>query len=320
MADSFSVDAFCSSAREFALSALEAHHAGNRRRVPIDAGTALEHLAKACLARRSPALLAELKGEAGVTSLIGLLRIEGVGSVPVIRTIGLSEALSRLSRFVKPKASREDLQTLADVRNGVIHAAEDAELDERILTAFVLHADTLLADLDFDRGNFWGGQLGVVDALLKDASDKVAHRVAVRRAAAEATVQRRYAAEGEAVITAVRSLSRSQPLADKQQFCVCPVCDCYGIATGWHNIKWQADEWDGDTGEVTNVYGEVWFNPETFRCRFCDFRLDSEVEVVQAGIPAWELQDADPRDYMPPDDDDDAGYERWREDYWHAGR
>jgi hypothetical protein len=46
MADSFSPDAFYASAREFARSALEAHHAGNHRRVPLDAGTALEHAAK----------------------------------------------------------------------------------------------------------------------------------------------------------------------------------------------------------------------------------------------------------------------------------
>ena len=51
MADPFSSDAFYGGARDFALSALEAHQAGKNRRVPLDAGTALEHLAKACLTR-----------------------------------------------------------------------------------------------------------------------------------------------------------------------------------------------------------------------------------------------------------------------------
>jgi hypothetical protein len=240
MADPFSVEAFSSGARDLALSALEAHHAGNRRRVPIDAGTAPEHLAKACLARQSPALLAELKGEAGVTSLIGLLRIDGAGTAPVIRTIGLSEALSRLARFVKPKAYREDLQTLADVRNGVVHAAEDADVEERILTALVQHTDTLLADLQCDRRDFWNGQLAVVDALLKDAIDKVAHRVAVRLAAAEAKAESRYAAEGEAVIKAIRAFSSSQPRTGNQQFLPCPACDYHGTSTGWHDIRWEA--------------------------------------------------------------------------------
>jgi hypothetical protein len=68
MADPFSADAFYQSACDFALSALEAHHAGNYRHVPLDAGTALEHLAKASLARRSPALLAELKNDSSIHS------------------------------------------------------------------------------------------------------------------------------------------------------------------------------------------------------------------------------------------------------------
>ena len=63
----FSPDAFYRGAREFARSALEAHHAGNHRRVALDAGTAVEHLAKACLARRSRALLAELRNSPAST-------------------------------------------------------------------------------------------------------------------------------------------------------------------------------------------------------------------------------------------------------------
>ena len=54
MADPFTPDAFYASAQEFALRALDAHHTGDHRCVPLFAGTAVEHLAKACLVRRSP--------------------------------------------------------------------------------------------------------------------------------------------------------------------------------------------------------------------------------------------------------------------------
>lgn len=124
--DAFSSDAFYASAQEFAVSTLEAHHAGNRRRVPIDSGTALEHLAKACLASRSLALLAELRGDSSVTSLIGLLGIEGAPASSVNRTVGLTEALNRAGRFVKSNAAKPDLQALTDIRNGIVHAAEEA--------------------------------------------------------------------------------------------------------------------------------------------------------------------------------------------------
>ena len=77
MGDLFSADAFYASAQQFAVSALEAHHAGNHR-VPLDAGAALELLAKASLARRSPALLAELKGESSFRSVAGVLGFAAV--------------------------------------------------------------------------------------------------------------------------------------------------------------------------------------------------------------------------------------------------
>ena len=48
VSDPLSPEAFYESARDFAQRALQAHHAGEFRRVALEAGTALEHLAKAC--------------------------------------------------------------------------------------------------------------------------------------------------------------------------------------------------------------------------------------------------------------------------------
>ena len=141
--------------------------------------------------------------------------------------------------------------------------------------------------------------------------------MAVRLAAAHAMLERRHADEGEAVIKAMRALSRSQSLTRSRRLLVCPVCDCHGVATGWHDVDWEPDDWDKETGEVTNVYGEVRFNAEQCRCRLCDLRLDSEAEIGQARLPtAWPIEDADPAEYEPLLlDDDDATYERWREDH-----
>jgi hypothetical protein len=306
MADPFSPDTFYTGAREFALSALEAHHAGNRRRVPLDAGTALEHLAKACLARRSPALLAELKGNSSINSLIGLLRIEGASVPASLRTVGLSEALTRVGLFVRSKASKEDLQILVDLRNGIVHAAEDAEVEERILAAFAQQADALLTDLSRAREDFWGGQLEVVDALLMDFSDKLVHRVEVRLASALAMLERRKANDGETVLSVLRALSKSAPLTANQRLCLCPVCDSFAIATGEHTVEWVPGDWDKETGQVTNVDGEVWFTAQAFLCPVCCLRLDSEAEIDATGIAtAWQIEDADWRDYESEYNEDD---------------
>lgn len=315
MADPFGPDAFYASAREFALSALEAHHSGNHRRVPLDAGTAVEHLAKACLARRSPALLAELRKDSSFNSLIALLRLESAGVPVSVRTVGLSEALNRIGRFVRSKASKDDLQTLIDLRNGIVHAAEHTEVEERILTAFVQQVDSLLTDFGGVREDFWDGQLAVVNALLADASDKLAHRVEVRFAAAEAMIERRYETEGESVIRALRALSKSAPLTADQRFRDCAVCGSDGIVTGEHTVKWNPDDSDKEASQGPNFVGEVWFTAQEFFCPVCRFRLASEGEIDAAGMEtAWEIEGADWREYEQQPLEEDAPYERWREE------
>jgi hypothetical protein len=313
MADPFSPDAFYESARDYALSALEAHHTGNHRRVPVDAGTAVEHLAKACLARRSPALLADLKGGSPISSLIGLLRIEGASLTAKIRTVGLSEALDRAGRFVRSsKADTDDLQLLTDMRNGTVHAAETAEVEERILAAFAQQADAFLTDLGRDRDDFWRDQLSVVDELLKDASDKLTHRVDVKLAAAAAMLKRRTTTEGEAVISLLRTISESAPPTDTQRPHKCPVCDSFGTATGEHTVDWDVADWDKETGNVTSVAPTVWFSAQAFHCPVCGLHLDSQAEIDKCFDPVWEIEDADWRDYEPEDDLREAD-EHWRE-------
>lgn len=317
MAELFSPDTFCDSALDFARTALEAHHAENYRRVALEAGTALEHLAKAALARRSRALLAELKNDSSAAMIAWLLRVDGAKPPPRIRTIGLWEALTRVRPLVSSTASYDDLRILVDMRDGVVHAAQDAEIEARILTAFVQHAGALLADLGRQRADFWAEQLGVVDALLTDATDKVAHLVAYKLAAAEASYTHEYGSMAPSVAKIVRiarELSPSATLASDTALMRCPVCESNGIAVGDFEVEFGEPEWED--GVVTNVDGVVWFTAGEFFCRICRLRLDNPAELAQAKVnPRWEIEDADYRDYLPPwEYDEDAAYDAWREE------
>lgn len=289
------------------------HYASDHRRVHIDAGTALEHLLKASLARRSPALVAELRGESSFRSIAALLGVTGTDP-SAVRTVGLRAALDRAGQFLKSQADMNDLRTLADIRNGVVHAAGDTEVEERILAAFLEHSDAVLTDLNRDRADFWGGQLRVVDMLIQGASDKVAHRVGVRLEEAEAALERRISAEGNAVVDAVIALSGSVPLAADQRIRSCPVCGSAGVATGEYSVEWEPYDWNDD-GQVSAVAGEVWFTAHSFRCPVCFLRLVSEAEVGKAFDAVWQIEGADWRKYEPVYEyDDDAAYERRRDD------
>jgi hypothetical protein len=177
-------DALYDSAVSFARTALDAYHSGESRRVALDACTALEHLAKACLASRSPALLTEFRGESKRNSLLQLLGLPE-GKPLQLRTVGLRAALNRAKTFVSSKASSDALETLVELRDGAVHIGNNIAVEETLLVAFVQFAESLLLDLGRNRTVFWGNQLTVVDALLAEASDNVAHRVSVKMEAAK---------------------------------------------------------------------------------------------------------------------------------------
>jgi hypothetical protein len=278
MADAFTPDAFWDSAREFAAAALDAQADGRFRRVAIEAGTALEHLAKACLASRSPALLIELRGEGAFGSLLTLLGIAGGAGPGQVRTVSLRDALERVQKLVPSTASMSDLLMLAGMRDGTVHAALTDEVEERILAAFVQHCDVLLTDLGVDRAEFWGGRLSVVDALLAEASDRVAHRVAVKLAAARARLAARVAGEDPRLLQLARQLADARNEFEWDAApAECPVCESLGVATGTREEVYPV--------VYTETYGErTIFRAQAFTCSICRLCLDSPAEMEAADM------------------------------------
>jgi hypothetical protein len=293
-------DELYASAARFAQTALAAHHRGDHQRVALDAGTALEHLTKACLARRSPALLTELKTGPNNWASLVLLCGHPQGRPKQLRTVGLREARERAKTFFTSSASDVDLALLVDLRDGVVHAALDDEVEERLLVAFVQQADATLADMGRPRAAFWGDRLGVVDALLADASDKTMHRVQVKLSNAKVAFSQRV---GDMTDEMQRLMTSITPVIDvtEESTPECPACGCKGTARGGLDVDEYFDYSDGEP------YGGAWvvFMPASFKCQQCGLRLDTPAEVVAAGLPAkWNHPYLDPSDFYPDDDPD----------------
>lgn len=279
MVESFTSDAFYESAQDFARTALEAHHAQDYRRMALDAGTALEHLVKACLADRSPALLTELRGEANFYSLLRLLGIPIDQPLRQVRAVGLRDALQRVKVFVVSAASDADLRTLVDLRDGTVHAAMNDEIEERLLVAFVQHADALLEDLGHVRSEFWDSQLEVVDALLAEASDKVEHRVNVMLAAARARFEERYGGKPKELLQLTQKLEEDRETDNDVVLGIsCPVCHSFAALHGTN--EWEA----GQEGSP----GTLHFDIHSLTCRICGLSLRSKAEMIAAGVPQIE--------------------------------
>jgi hypothetical protein len=93
------------------------------------------------------------------------------------------------------------------------------------------------------------------------------------------------------------------------------VCGSDGIATGEHTVEWNPDDSYKEASQVPNFVGEVWFTAQKFFCPVCHLRLDSKAEIDTAGIEtAWQIEGADWREYEQEPLDEDAPYERWREE------
>jgi hypothetical protein len=279
----YSSGSFIESAREFASAALDAHVTGNFRRVALEAGTALEHLAKACLASRSPGLLTELRNENNFSSLLALLGVTGMKDPALVRTVSLRDALARVRKLITSTASTTDLQRLVDMRDGIVHAARNDEIEERLMVAFVQHADALLADMSVDRLDFWGHQLDVVDALLMDIDDKIAARVEVKLAAALARWNLRNKTEHPQLLDVTRKIANAKNDFDADTApMLCPACECFGIATG---IRESIYDYEGDVS-TWPIRERFLFKAELFACSVCGLRLDSRAEIMALGLDA----------------------------------
>jgi hypothetical protein len=174
---------------------------------------------------------------------------------------------------------------LIDLRDGIVHAAMNDEIEERILVAFVQHADALLKDLGRDRTAFWNSRLEVVDALLADASDKVQHRVEVMLAGARARFDQRYGQEPEELVQLVRRLEEErEPDLDVDDAGValriwCPVCEM-PAPLHFAKVEMQARDEDGQPLEVPRVNLTV----DGLDCRICGLRLRGRAEMDAAGV------------------------------------
>ena len=82
-----------------------------------------------------------------------------------MRTITITDALLRVGQVVPSLENlRPELKYLADVRNGVVHAAQlSSEAQDRVLLPFVTACDLLLEDMDASRDAFWGEYVELVD-------------------------------------------------------------------------------------------------------------------------------------------------------------
>ncbi|MHB1166474.1 MAG: hypothetical protein ACYC3K_14800 [Candidatus Nanopelagicales bacterium] len=281
-------DMLLQSARGFARSAIASHHDGDPARVALYAGTALEHLAKACLASRAPALMLDLREEKQWLALPHALGL-AEGPTPPFLTVGLRDAIDRLHSLGVPVRLSPDLQLLIRMRNNVAHAASDDVVEDRVVKAFLSLATSLLKDLHTTPEDFWGPSASTVESMLEDASSAFDARMSSKLAFARERYDERYGHMPVTTQDMIRSLPPHVDSDEMEEPATCPVCGSLGVATGQYDVEVAEDPDFDEDGTIAGIATWVVFQAESFLCRYCGLHLESSEELAASGMEAsWE--------------------------------
>ncbi|MFD4523243.1 hypothetical protein ACFWP7_04775 [Streptomyces sp. NPDC058470] len=263
-----------SGARKFAHSALDAHANDDEEVFLLHAGVSIERLAKAVLARKSPFLLMEMRGNDDA-----LFQIAGLEEATKIRTIGAAQAIVRLKRLgILPQAKDPDLDELIELRNGVAHllASHDGSFDG--LTVFAKTTTTLLESWDnVGAERYWGPHYRLVELTLSEAVEKAARHFGRLVEQARYRLAERTKGLPQAALEAfVEARSQRTAAAWPEHRCLvlpreCPACHNFaGLITGPPVMIRR-----GRPGEAL---------PLRFFCRVCELDLKTPEELASASI------------------------------------
>ncbi len=282
-------DDLIASSKRFAVRALAAHKSEDFELVPLFAATSLEHITKACLLRRNPALLTPMGGKENLNTLLFLTGAR-VERPKKFITVGLKDAVYRLNEFIESEADQGAISKLIDLRDGNIHIAENDQVELSLLVAYILQIHACLGDLQILPENFWQEHFQLIEKILDQEQSKLGKIVGIKMEQSRIRFKAKmdnYSKEVQ------KSITEDVPFTGMgEEVCKCPVCESLGIAVGKHEVEYDYEP-QGDRNGTIDEYISVTFHPSRFSCRNCGLKLESRGELVDAGLQlSWD-SDAD---------------------------
>ena len=262
----------------------------------MNAGIALELLAKSVLANINPTLIADPRNE---QSLLLLAQGEPRGELlPSLRTISADTAIDRLKKLgVSFDQSGDDLYALRIARNAIVHTGVFKQTDvDRAFDAWVRSMVELCGRANYKMSSIFGESANLVKVQLKEyanATDALWEQrqaaakkrwKAIRRELGSAGIDRRFELL-EAEMVSANALDPSF------QWIHCGVCGLPARLNGHLDLEPDFDYSDGEV-YISGVYFE--FVPKGLHCPTCQLNLDSRKLVEQSAmLKNWKLNDED---------------------------
>jgi hypothetical protein len=282
----------------------------DRVRGAIDAGVAVEHMAKAMLSTLSPALIADRNAD-----LDTMLHLSGFGQLArcsphEVKTISAHEACSRCARLVPGFTYTQHAdQALFVARNGGAHLGlttdEIARESARIMVRLL---DPLIKVMSLDRAEFWGDMETVADTLLDEKANQISAVVEMKLVAARSRLEARLAGLGADERALVLKALAGQPFyARDEEPYDCPACLQTGVVycelhdSGDPEFNYERvayDEYVYHGGFIDQVAYAA-----AFQCSVCGLDLDyDEMDALDMSTEfyreprecePWEFEDRD---------------------------
>lgn len=269
----------------------------DRVRGAIDAGVAVEHLAKAMLATLSPALLADRS--AGLDTM---LHLTGLGQLAKcgpheVKTISAHETCLRCARIIPEFTYTHHAdQALFVARNGGAHLAltteEVARESARIMVRLI---EPLLKSLELDRSKFWGDMESAADTLLDEKASQISAAVEMKVAAARSRLEARLAGLGASERERVlKALSAHSFHAQDEEPHECPACGQAGIVLcELHDVgqpEFEYERVDYDDFIYHGGYIDQIAYAVNFDCATCGLDLDYEEMTAAEMLTEFERE------------------------------
>lgn len=286
-------------AKDFANKGLKDYVDDLSEHFLVNLAISAELLGKAFLAGIHPSLIIDKDFDS-------LLHICGAGkhakkSPANIRTIGARDVFSRCSQVLpKLKEYQEILNTLANIRSGLIHLGNhDAEMAKLVFTPYLKYTKIILENMHVDFKGYFGEYAGIASTNMKDSKKEVDVQVQALLAKARSDFTQKFqGVEKEVVKGIIKTLEESYVMTKyEEEHVSCPVCENIGVISGSSEVEgWDVD-YDKD-GNTEGGYPIVKLHGDSFKCNVCGLELDSSEALESAGIePCIDLEDVDPADF-----------------------
>ncbi|MEU5863524.1 hypothetical protein ABZ815_20305 [Nonomuraea sp. NPDC047529] len=300
-------DQLVASAQDFARRALTAYIDDDSRVILINAAFSLEHLCKAYLCDKHPALLMEIRNG----QFDSLLHLTGLGAsarkLKEPRTISAREALQRVEQLMAVRTPRVLLEQLIDVRDGIVHAGYLSPANTRAnLTAFLRFSNELYDEMKVVEASRWSEHAELAESLIRDSLTEIDHEVQRKIAAAKqrlVQVMSMVPVDQQSALDAARQALMptsytffkpnykfiDYPIA--QLSARCPACD-HSEAALWGRMEWGFESLQSISPIPLSSEGldeKSHFLPEAFFCASCELRFDSPDELEAVGFSTIEI-------------------------------